>query len=95
MSAVRRGLATWFIVICGALPAIAFFAVRPAQAALSRTTTTLVSSLNPSGLGQAVTFTATVTGLSPTGTVTFKDGATTLGTATLNGAGRRPSPLRR
>jgi hypothetical protein len=51
-------------------------------------TTTLTSSLNPSGLGQAVTFTATVTGASPTGTVTFKDGATTLGTGTLHGAGQ-------
>ena len=39
-----------------------------------------------------MTFTATVTVRSagagtPTGTVTFKDGATTLGTGTLNGAG--------
>jgi hypothetical protein len=46
----------------------------------SATTTTLTSSLNPSQFGQAVTFTATVTGNPPpTGTVTFKDGATTLG----------------
>ena len=46
-------------------------------------TTALVSSLNPSTVGQSVTFTATVTGASgtPTGTVTFKDGATTIGTA--------------
>ena len=53
------------------------------------TTTTLASSANPSAFGQAVTFTATVTpasgGGTPTGTVTFKDGMTTLGTATLNG----------
>jgi len=49
------------------------------------TTTGLVSSLNPSKKGQAVTFTATVTpGAGPTGTVTFKDGATTLGTTALN-----------
>jgi len=49
------------------------------------TTTGLVSSLNPSKKGQAVTFTATVApGAGPTGTVTFKDGSTTLGTATLN-----------
>ena len=48
-------------------------------------TTTLVSSLNPSNTGQSVTFTATVAGASgtPTGTVTFKDGATTLGPGTL------------
>ncbi len=55
----------------------------------SGTTTTLVSSQNPSAFGQAVTFTATVTssGGTPTGTVTFKDGASTLGTGTLSGAG--------
>lgn len=47
--------------------------------------TTLTSSLNPSQAGQAVTFTATVTGSSPTGTVTFKDGATVLGTEPISG----------
>jgi hypothetical protein len=50
------------------------------------TTTTLASSLNPSFVGQPVTFTATVTsaaGGSPTGTVTFKQGSTVLGTGTL------------
>jgi len=55
--------------------------------ALTTTSTTLVSSLNPSLVGQAVTFTATVSGATPTGTVTFKDGATTLGAGTPNGAG--------
>ncbi|MEP7097286.1 MAG: Ig-like domain-containing protein, partial [Dokdonella sp.] len=46
----------------------------------SPTTTTVVSSLNPSTFGQSVTFTATVTGgTAPTGTVQFKDGATSLG----------------
>jgi len=50
------------------------------------TTTTLASSLNPSTYGQSVTFTATVTSSSgtPTGTVTFKDGTTTLGSVTLS-----------
>ena len=48
-------------------------------------TVTLGSSLNPSTFGQSVTFTATVTGSGATGTVTFKDGATTLGTGTLSG----------
>jgi len=43
------------------------------------TTTSLTSSLNPSLSGRAVTFTATVTGTSPTGTVQFKDGAANLG----------------
>jgi len=53
---------------------------------LTSTTTSITSSLNPSGVGQSVTFTATTTGSSPTGTVTFKDGANTLGTGTLNGS---------
>ena len=48
-------------------------------------TVTLGSSANPSAPGQSVTFTATVTPGSPTGTVTFKDGATTLGTGSLSG----------
>ena len=41
---------------------------------LNPTTTTLVSSLNPSTLGGSVTFTASVTGTSPTGTVAFANG---------------------
>src|SRR5207237_2296403 len=55
----------------------------------SLSATTLISSLNPSALGQAVTFTATVqpaTGSgTPTGTVTFNDGAIVLGPGSLNG----------
>jgi hypothetical protein len=53
------------------------------------TTTTVSSSVNPSVFSQPVTFTATVTsgGGVPTGTVTFKDGASTLGTSTLDAAG--------
>ena len=47
----------------------------------------LASSANPSTFGQSVTFVATVTGSSPTGTVTFRDGATVLGTSPL-GAGQ-------
>ena len=44
------------------------------------TATSLVSSLNPSTVGQSVTFTATVSGgTSPTGTVQFFDGASPLG----------------
>jgi len=52
------------------------------------TTTKLASSLNPSTHGQAVTFTAAITpafGGSSSGTVTFKDGSTTLGTGTVSG----------
>jgi hypothetical protein len=44
----------------------------------------LASSANPSTAGIAVVFTATVTPSAATGTVTFKDGATTLGTGTLS-----------
>ena len=53
------------------------------------TLVSLVSSLSTSAFGQAVTFTATVKPASgsgtPTGTVTFNDGATALGTGTLSG----------
>ena len=52
------------------------------------TATTLTSSLNPSTFGQAVTFKAAVAGSfgpTPTGTVTFKNGAAVLGTAALSG----------
>jgi hypothetical protein len=50
------------------------------------TTTTLSSSLNPSNYGQAVTLTARVTseGPAPSGTVTFKNGSTSLGSGILN-----------
>ena len=54
---------------------------------LAGTTTTLASSLNPSTFGQAVTFTAVVTGSSPTGNVTFSDGGAALGTGTVDGSG--------
>jgi VCBS repeat-containing protein len=54
-----------------------------------QSTTTLKSSTNPTVSGQTITLTATVTGspTKPTGTVTFKDGSTVLGTATLNSSG--------
>lgn len=58
------------------------FVIRGLTAAAT-TQTTLVSSLNPSTAGQAVTFTATVSGVSPTGTVTFYDGVVSLGTVPL------------
>jgi hypothetical protein len=49
------------------------------------TTTALTSNLNPSTYGQPVTLTVTVTsaGPTPTGTVTFKNGSTSMGSATL------------
>jgi hypothetical protein len=56
------------------------------------TTTALASSLNPAIAAASVTFTATVAGpaaspVKPGGTVTFFDGATSIGTGTLNAAG--------
>ncbi len=47
----------------------------------------LSSSPNPSAMAQPVTLTATVSGsgAGPTGSVTFRDGTTTLGTASLSG----------
>jgi hypothetical protein len=50
------------------------------------TTTSIVAAPNPTFVGQSVTFTATVSSgaATPTGTVTFKDGETTLGTGTLS-----------
>ncbi|TCK73743.1 Ig-like domain-containing protein [Acidipila rosea] len=50
---------------------------------------TLQSSLNPSGVGARVTFTATLAsnGSIPTGTVVFEDGATVLGAGSVNGSG--------
>ncbi len=50
----------------------------------SNTTTAINSNLNPSTLGQLVTFTASVTPRTATGTITFLDGTTTLGTAPLS-----------
>ena len=79
----------------------------PQMAALSGvsgigTTTTLVSSQNPSLFGQAVTFTATVTGQSggtPTGSVTFSSGghsatvALTAGQASITTTANDSLPL--
>ena len=56
------------------------------------TTVALKSSVNPAVTGQAVTFTATVAAVAPgastpTGTVTFKDGNTVLGTVAVGRGG--------
>ncbi len=61
------------------------FTITPAP-----TITAVSSNLNPSTLGQSVTFTAAITSGAgiPTGTVTFKDAASTLGTGTLDGTGK-------
>jgi Bacterial Ig-like domain (group 3) len=54
------------------------------------TTTALFSSANPSTVGTGVTFTASVTGNAPTGTLNFTDGGTTIsgcGVVALTGGG--------
>src|SRR5207247_4343908 len=58
------------------------------QVVNSQTTTSLTAPPNPSVVGQAVTLTAVVSPVAPgtgvpTGTVTFRDGATVLATVTL------------
>ncbi len=57
---------------------------------VNATTTVLTSSLNPSNYGQSVTLSAQVTttgSTAPTGTVTFKNGTTGLGTVSVNASG--------
>jgi hypothetical protein len=58
---------------------------------LAVSTMTLTSSVNPSVVGQSVTFTATLAlpgvGPAPTGTITFLDGTSVLGTAALSAVG--------
>ena len=65
------------------------FSACVAVTATAATTTALGSAPNPSVFGQPVTFTATVSspGPAPAGTVTFLDGAASLGTGTLNPSG--------
>jgi RHS repeat-associated protein len=57
--------------------------------AAKTTTTTLTASTTKAAPGASVSFTATVSG-SPTGNVTFWDGATSLGSATLSGGVSAP-----
>jgi hypothetical protein len=61
--------------------------------AADNTTTTLTGGPNPATQGTAVTFTATVTGqyAAPVGSVTFLNGSTPIGTATLVGTGATTS----
>jgi hypothetical protein len=64
---------------------LAWMVFSSVASAKTNTSTALSSSSNPSTYGSSVTFTATVTPSAATGTVTFKDGSTTLGTGTLSG----------
>jgi RHS repeat-associated protein len=62
-----------------------------ASGRLSDSSTSIASSLNPSNPGDGVTFTATVTTPAPfspiTGSVTFRDGATAIGSAAVDATG--------
>ncbi|NYF91571.1 Ig-like domain repeat protein [Tunturiibacter empetritectus] len=63
------------------------FAFTPAAAPPAVTTTTLTASTTTLTTGQTVTLTAVVSGSgSPTGIVAFKDGGSTIGSATLSGS---------
>jgi hypothetical protein len=62
------------------------------QVVQNGTSTTVTSSANPSSFGQTIIFDATVTATNgapgiPTGSVTFKEGSTVLGSSALNSAG--------
>jgi hypothetical protein len=54
------------------------------ETVLAASTVALVSNVNPSLVGQSVTFTASVTPSSATGTVQFLDGGTMIGTASVS-----------
>ena len=64
------------IIVLGATSSALTVSVTKGSGAAS--TTTLASSANPSTAGANVTFTATVTGTNPTGSVNFKDGASSI-----------------
>jgi hypothetical protein len=51
--------------------------------AATPTSTALSSSAGTAPVGQSITLAATVTGISPTGTVTFKDGGATIGSSAV------------
>ena len=76
--------------LCGAGIIDAAAALHALVSAPTSTTTSLASSLNPADAGVPVTFTATVTGSSPTGTVDLADGGSALSGCTglaLTGSG--------
>ena len=76
--------------VCGAAPGTLGVLI---NTSLTPTATALTSSPNPSKFGQTVTFTATVTAQAgfdkgtPTGTVSFFDGTTKMGTSNVDSSG--------
>ncbi|MCC6198314.1 MAG: S8 family serine peptidase, partial [Burkholderiales bacterium] len=84
------GSVTGTIKYCGAGIVDAGAAVAAVAGGPGATTTLISSSSHPAAAGALVTFTASVTGTSPTGTVTFRDGGVTIATcsaAPLAGVG--------
>src|SRR5205807_1742063 len=63
------------------------------QITIATTTTTLASSKNPSTISHTVTFTATVTPNTATGTVQFNDSSTILGTGLISGGHANTTPF--
>jgi len=86
-SALNAGVTNVKVVYAGDALHQAASASIPQKVIKAVTALTLVSSADPSPLGQDVTFTATVSSpvLTPTGTVTFKSGNTVLGVVVLSG----------
>jgi alpha-tubulin suppressor-like RCC1 family protein len=71
-------------VTAAALATLTCVTALPVGVAMGGATSTTVSGAqSPSSYGEPVAFTATVDGEGPTGTVTFKDGSTTLGSGVL------------
>jgi alpha-tubulin suppressor-like RCC1 family protein len=75
-----------FAARVGGVLVLSLLSASAAPAAPVATSTALTSSLNPSQEGDSVTFTATIAGSgngAPAGSVTFNDGITSLGSATV------------
>ncbi len=83
---LRRSRGRLSVVVVCLLVSVPAFAKRSSIA----TTSSLATSPNPSDYGAAVTLTASVTAPSgiPSGSVTFKDGSTSLGSPSLNASGQ-------
>jgi len=89
LSVIQAGNGDTFLAMATGLNSATSSAFNVSQ---GKTAVALSSSANSPVYGQALTFTATVTPVAPatgtpSGTVTFKDSGTTLGTGTLNAQG--------
>jgi hypothetical protein len=95
-------VATYPITASGAVDADYMISYVAGTLTISKATTgtLVISSQNPTVFGTPITFTATVSDSSsgsagaPSGMVTFKDGATTIGTPTLSGTGPTTATLK-